>query len=99
MSVPSGFADRLRITVPAIGYRMLLSHLSEFRQRYPEVELDFDFSERIVAVINEGFDIAIRSGELSSSQMMSHRRLGPFRFSIVGSPEYFIQVCCCYLGY
>ncbi|AUH00086.1 LysR family transcriptional regulator [Prodigiosinella confusarubida] len=86
-AVPRG---KLRITAPAIGYRMLLPHLSEFRQRYPEVELDFDFSDRIVAVIDEGFDIAIRSGELSSSQMMS-RRLGPFRFSIVGSPEYFKQ--------
>ncbi|MEC5344386.1 LysR substrate-binding domain-containing protein [Brenneria populi] len=84
-AVPRG---KLRITAPAIGYRMLLPHLSEFRQRYPEVELDFDFSDRMVDVIEEGFDIAIRSGELSSSQMMS-RRIGPFRFAIVGSPAYF----------
>ncbi|EHD20208.1 MULTISPECIES: LysR substrate-binding domain-containing protein [Brenneria] len=79
---------KLRITAPAIGYRMLLPHLPEFRQRYPEVELDLDFSDRMVDMINEGFDIAIRSGELLSSQMMS-RRLGPFRFVIVGSPAYF----------
>lgn len=84
-AVPRG---KLRITAPAIGYRMLLPHLPEFRQRYPEVELDFDFSDRMVDVIDEGFDIAIRSGELVSSQMMS-RRLGPFRFAIVGSPAYF----------
>ncbi|MCL2894014.1 LysR substrate-binding domain-containing protein [Brenneria tiliae] len=84
-AVPRG---KLRITAPAIGYRMLLPHLPEFRQRYPEVELDLDFSDRMVDIINEGFDIAIRSGELISSQMMS-RRLGPFRFVIVGSPAYF----------
>ncbi|PWC13900.1 LysR substrate-binding domain-containing protein [Brenneria corticis] len=84
-AVPRG---KLRITAPAIGYRMLLPHLPEFRQRYPEVELDLDFSDRMVDMINEGFDIAIRSGELISSQMMS-RRLGPFRFVIVGSPAYF----------
>ena len=84
-AVPRG---KLRITAPAIGYRMLLPHLPEFRQRYPDVELDLDFSDRMVDVIDEGFDIAIRSGELNSSQMMS-RRLGPFRFAIVGSPAYF----------
>jgi len=86
-AVPRG---KLRITAPAIGYRILLPHLPEFRQRYPQVELDLDFSDRMVDVIDEGFDIAIRSGELSSSQMMS-RRLGPFRFAIVGSPLYFAQ--------
>ncbi len=79
---------KLRITAPAIGYRMLLPHLPEFRQRYPDVELDLDFSDRMADVIDEGFDIAIRSGELNSSQMMS-RRLGPFRFAIIGSPAYF----------
>jgi len=84
-AVPRG---KLRITAPAIGYRMLLPHLPEFRQRYPDVELDLDFSDRMVDVIDEGFDIAIRSGELNSSQMMS-RRLGPFRFVIAGSPAYF----------
>lgn len=84
-AVPRG---KLRITAPAIGYRMLLPHLPEFRRRYPEVELDFDFSDRMVDVIDEGFDIAIRSGELVDSQMMS-RRIGPFRFAIVGSPAYF----------
>ncbi|PBI81909.1 LysR family transcriptional regulator [Rahnella victoriana] len=84
-AVPRG---KLRITAPAIGYRMLLPHLPEFRQRYPEVELDLDFSDRMADVIDEGFDIAIRSGDLSNSQMMS-RRLGPFGFAIVGSPAYF----------
>ena len=79
---------KLRITAPAIGYRMLLPNLPEFRQRYPDVELDLDFSDRMADVIDEGFDIAIRSGELNSSQMMS-RRLGPFRFAIIGSPAYF----------
>ena len=86
-AVPRG---KLRITAPAIGYRMLLPHLPEFRQRYPEVELDLDFSDRMVNVIDEGFDIAIRSGELNSSQMMS-RRLGPFRFVIVGAAGYFAE--------
>ncbi len=84
-SVPRG---KLRVSLPAIGYRMLLPHLSEFVQRYPEVELELDFSDRMVDIIAEGIDVAMRSGELTDSEMMS-RNLGPFRFVIVGSPDYF----------
>lgn len=81
---------KLRVSMPAIGYRMLLPHLSEFMQRYPEIELELDFSDRMVDIIAEGMDVAIRSGELTDSEMMS-RQLGPFRFVIVGSPTYFLH--------
>lgn len=81
---------KLRVSLPAIGYRMLLPHLSEFMQRYPEIELELDFSDRIVDIIAEGVDVAMRSGELTDSEMRS-RKLGPFRFVIVGSPDYFLR--------
>lgn len=86
-SLPRG---KLRVSLPAIGYRMLLPYLTEFMQRYPEIELELDFSDRMVDIIAEGMDVAIRSGELSDSEMMS-RTLGPFRFVIVGSPDYFAR--------
>lgn len=86
-SLPRG---KLRVSLPAIGYRMLLPHLSEFRQRYPDIELELDFSDRMVDIIAEGMDVAMRSGELNDSEMMS-RQLGPFRFVIIGSPAYFLQ--------
>lgn len=79
---------KLRVSMPAIGYRMLLPHLAEFMQCYPHVELELDFSDRMVDLIAEGIDVAVRSGELTTSQLMS-RRLGPFHFVIVGSPAYF----------
>jgi DNA-binding transcriptional LysR family regulator len=78
---------RLRVGAPTIGYRFLLPILQQFRQLYPEVELDIDFNDRIVDVIEEGLDAVIRSGELSDSSLMS-RRLGPFRFMLCASPEY-----------
>src|SRR5471030_1023218 len=81
---------KLRVSMPAIGYRMLLPHLAEFMQCYPHVELELDFSDRMVDLIAEGIDVAVRSGELATSQLMS-RRLGPFHFAIVGSPAYFAQ--------
>ncbi|KAA8727647.1 LysR family transcriptional regulator [Ewingella americana] len=81
---------KLRVTMPAIGYRMLLPYLAEFMQCYPQVELELDFSDRMVDLIAEGIDVAVRSGDLPTSQLMS-RRLGPFHFVIVGSKDYFAR--------
>jgi len=78
---------RLRVSLPIIGYRFLLPILPAFAIRYPDVDLDLDFNDRIVDVIEGGFDAAIRSGELSDSQLMV-KRLGPFRFVLCASPEY-----------
>ena len=46
---------------------MLLPILPDFMQRYPEVELDLDFSDRMVDVIEEGLDAVVRSGPLADS--------------------------------
>jgi DNA-binding transcriptional LysR family regulator len=78
---------RLRISLPTIGYRFLLPILPEFAERYPQIDLELDFNDRIVDVIEGGFDAAIRSGELPDSQLMA-RRLGPFRFVLCASPAY-----------
>ncbi|MDN8899278.1 LysR substrate-binding domain-containing protein, partial [Staphylococcus aureus] len=79
---------KLRVSMPAVGYRMLVPLLSEFTALYPEVELDVDFNDRIVDLIAEGIDVAVRGGELADSRLMA-RRLGPFRLILTGAPEYF----------
>jgi DNA-binding transcriptional LysR family regulator len=81
---------RLRISVPAAGHRLLMPVLPSFRQAYPEVELDIDFSDRMVDVVDEGFDMVIRSGELTDSRLHA-RRLCPFRFKLCGAPAYFAR--------
>lgn len=78
---------RLRVSVPAIGYRFLLPVLPEFTRRYPDVELDLDFNDRLVDVVEGGFDAVIRSGTLTDSSLMS-RRLGAFCFMLCASPGY-----------
>ncbi len=78
---------RLRVSLPVIGYRFLLPVLPGFRARHPDIELDLDFNDRLVDVIEGGFDAVIRSGALGDSSLMS-RRLGPFRFVLCASPEY-----------
>ena len=39
--------------------------------RCPEIELDLDFSDRIVDLIEEGVDVAIRSGQLPENRLMA----------------------------
>jgi len=80
----------LRIGLPTIGYRFLLPVLPEFHRLYPEIQLDLDFNDRLVDVIDENLDAVIRSGALADSSLMS-RRLGGFSFILCGSPDYLAQ--------
>ncbi|MBX9347314.1 LysR family transcriptional regulator [Chromobacterium vaccinii] len=79
---------RLKVSLPLIGHRMLSPLLPEFHARYPEISLELDFSDRMVDLVAEGVDVAVRSGELDDSRLQA-RLLGPFRFALVGSPDYF----------
>ncbi|MCK9359822.1 LysR family transcriptional regulator [Acidithiobacillus sp.] len=79
---------KLRVSVPAIGYRMLMPVLREFVTRYPNIELDLDFNDRLIDMIAEGVDAAIRSGDMGNSQLKA-RCLGTFHFVLVGAPHYF----------
>lgn len=77
---------RLRVSLPMVG-TLLMPALGAFMQAYPEITLDIDFSDRHVDVIEEGFDIVMRTGEVSDSQLLT-RLLGSYRHVIVGSPKY-----------
>ncbi len=80
---------RLRVSAPmSFGQRYLASSIASFLQEHPEVEVDLDLSDRMVDVIGEGFDVAIRVGELRDSSLIA-RRLAPSRSLVVGSPAYF----------
>ena len=78
---------RLRVSLPMVS-PLMLPVLADFMQQYPEVELDLDFTDRSVDVIEEGFDAVVRTGDLSDSRL-SARTLGTFRVLLAGSPEYF----------
>lgn len=78
---------RLRVSFPLVGM-LLMPTLSAFMRAYPEIELDLDFTDRIVDVIEEGFDAVVRTGEVSDSRLMT-RSLGSFEHRVVGSPDYF----------
>lgn len=82
LSQPTG---KLRISLPVIGYRLLLPALTAFTRLYPQVELDLDFSDRLVNLIDEGFDVAIRSGELADSRLIA-RKTGRLSFCALCQP-------------
>ncbi|WP_210210378.1 LysR family transcriptional regulator [Altericroceibacterium spongiae] len=77
---------RLRISLPLVAM-LLTPVLADFMAAYPEVQLDLDFSDRLVDVIEEGFDVVVRTGQPSDSRLMS-RNVGRFRSRIVAAPDY-----------
>ncbi|EHP43782.1 LysR family transcriptional regulator [Cupriavidus basilensis OR16] len=77
---------RLRVSLPLVS-SLVLPVLGDFMRQYPEIELDLDFTDRMVDVIEEGFDAVVRTGEPSDSRLAA-RRLGAFRILLVASPAY-----------
>ncbi|WP_191487039.1 LysR family transcriptional regulator [Pseudomonas sp. FEN] len=77
----------LRISLPLQG-KVLFMQLSSFMRQYPEVRLELDFTDRLVDLVEEGFDAVIRTGQLHDSRLMA-RKLGNCEFHLVGAPGYF----------
>lgn len=80
---------RLRVSLPLVGMLMMPA-LSAFLRVFPDIELDLDFTDRLVNVIEEGFDAVVRTGEVTDSRLMT-RALGSFGYKLVGSPAYFAE--------
>lgn len=79
---------RLRVSVPvSFGVRHLAPRLNGFRDSYPEVHLDLIVSDRQVNLVEEGFDLAIRIGELADSSLIA-RRIATGRLILCAAPGY-----------
>ena len=81
----------LRVTAPASFGRMhLIPAMNGFMQRYPELNIEFRFSDSIIDMVEGGFDVAIRAAELKDSSLVA-RKLAPDRRIVVASPAYLNQ--------
>lgn len=79
---------RLRITAPlTFGVLELAPALNVFAAQYPDIALDVSFSDRVVNVVDEGFDMAVRVGRPSDSSLIV-RRLCAVRIVVVAAPAY-----------
>lgn len=78
----------LRLGLPLIfGLKRLLPVLLEFAQRYPEISLDMDYTDRRLNLIEEGFDLSVRiTDHLEPTDIA--RKLGTCRLCVVASPDY-----------
>lgn len=62
----------------------------KFMALYPSVQINLDFSNRLVDLVAEGYDLAIRAGTLKDSSLIA-RRIAPRKLLICASPEYFAR--------
>ena len=81
-------AGRLRVTAPvSFGTLRLTPELLDFAAAFPDIQLDVSFSDRVVSVVDEGFDVAIRIGKPQDSSLIA-RKLCDARIVVVASPDY-----------
>lgn len=78
----------LRISAPiTFGSHLLAPALTSYMREFPEVTVELSLSNRPVDLIDEGFDVAFRTGDLPDSRL-STRRLRQFRLVLCASPSY-----------
>ncbi|MBB6250170.1 LysR family transcriptional regulator [Nitrospirillum iridis] len=84
-AVPRG---RLRVNAPvSFGIHLLAARLPVYMRRYPEVSVDLTLANRRVDLIDEGYDVVFRIGELADSRLMA-RALAPYRLILCAAPSY-----------
>lgn len=82
---PSGM---LRVTVPpGIGRTWIVPLALDFMAAHPAIDLELDLTERMLDLVAEGFDAAIRSGPLPSSSLVAHR-IVEMNYRLCASPTY-----------
>ncbi|WP_245620169.1 LysR family transcriptional regulator [Phenylobacterium immobile] len=82
---PSG---SLKISAPvSFGERQLQAALLEFAALYPAVGLEVSFTDRMVNLVDEGMDVAVRIGRLTDSSLIA-RKLAAVRMVTCASPDY-----------
>jgi DNA-binding transcriptional LysR family regulator len=86
---PGEVVGRLRLSVPrsAIPY-VIAPVLPTFRVRHPRIDIEVAIEERFVDIAAEGYDAGVRLSEAIERDMVQVRLTDPFRFVVVGSPEY-----------
>jgi DNA-binding transcriptional LysR family regulator len=84
-STPRG---RLKITAPvSFGAEWLSPAMADYLELHPEVSLDLSLNDRMVDLVEEGYDAAVRIGTLEDSTMIA-RPLFPYAMAVCASPAY-----------
>lgn len=83
---------RLRLNVLSDGARLIMArHLPRFISKYPEVEIEISVDDRMVDIVQEGFDAGIRFGGTVPEDLVAVRLGEKLRWVAVASPRYLYQ--------
>jgi DNA-binding transcriptional LysR family regulator len=85
---PGETVGRVRLSVPRMAIPLITSLLPTFRQRHARIEVDVAVEDRFVDLVAEGYDAGVRLTEAIERDMVQVRLTAPFRFVVVGAPEY-----------
>ena len=85
----------IRLAAPmSFGHRQLATRLPAFLERFPEVRVHVELTDRLVDLVSERFDLAVRiTGQLDDATFVQ-RRLCPIRFVACASPAYLSTTAC-----
>lgn len=82
-------SGRLKISLPALfGRHCVQPVLLDFAAKHPSLELDLSFSDKVVDIIGDGYDLAIRNGKLGDSAGLMARKLLSQPKVVCASPAY-----------
>lgn len=90
VSAQSGeIIGKVRLSVPRVALPFVIAPvLSAFRARHPRIDVEVAVEERLVDIVAEGYDAGVRLSEVIQRDMVQVRLTEPFRFVVVGAPEY-----------
>jgi LysR family transcriptional regulator for bpeEF and oprC len=79
---------RVRIEMPSpVGTSLIIPALPDFAARFPDVQLDIGCGERVVDIVQEGIDCALRGGPVADQDLVA-RLVGHMRFCLCAAPGY-----------
>ena len=82
---------KLRISASVCFGRLhIMRHLDRFLDKHPELEIDMVLDDRPINLVEEGIDVAFRSGSLVDSTLVA-RKLGQARRLVMATPKYFAK--------
>jgi DNA-binding transcriptional LysR family regulator len=88
-AAPSG---RLRVSMPSdFANLLLVDALAAFVALHPAIALELDLSARRVDLLGEGFDLAVRIGDLPDDNLLAARRLTAFAAGLYAAPDYLAE--------
>ncbi len=77
-------------STPCFGAHHVGSAIVDFAARFPDISVELMLSDRLVDLVDEGFDVAVRLEQLPDSRLIA-RKLASCRLVLCGAPDYFAE--------